>query len=210
VSDVLDGIGDDLDEGGDPSRRKSLWGLLVLACVAIVVACLMILLGGGKDDKNQSAPLPSDTANPVTVLPHSSTPRSPDKTSEGNESSSSSSSAPPATVHTDNPCPDEKSCAVDGDAGLIALVNAYRTEHKRDEVDGVVSENAKKCALRQGGSTCVPHYAWTSLPKQDAAAAMKKFQGFSGSWMLDAKMTKLEVGWAWDGSGWRVALLKSP
>lgn len=212
MSDVLDGIGDDLDDEG-VSRRRSVWGLLVLACVAVIVACLMILLGGSKDSGNNAQPpAPVDTGNPVTVIPRSTPVSSPNGSSDDSSRSSTGVSTPPANVHSGNPCPDEKSCAVDGDAGLITLINKYRQDEGKKPVDGTVSENAKKCALGRGGdgSACVPHYAWTNVPKQDAAAALAKLKGFSSSWMLDSGIKKLEVGWAWNGSGWNVALLKSP
>ena len=90
-------------------------------------------------------------------------------------------------------------------------MNAYRTQHGLAAVPGGVTHNAQICALNKGGgSTCVPHYAWTSLPDQDGATAVTKIADFGSDWLLDKSTKTVSVGWAYVGGQYECVLLKAP
>jgi hypothetical protein len=126
-------------------------------------------------------------------------------------SPSVTTSVPSKPTRTGNPCESATSCVVSGDGGALAAVNAVRAAHDLPAVSGGVSSNAQTCAQnRGGGSTCVPHYAWTSLPAQNGAKAVTKIAQFSGDWLLDPNTTTVNVGWAYTGGAYECALLKAP
>jgi hypothetical protein len=189
-------------------RRRALWGLLALAFAAVIAASLMLLFGHPGTSDRAGAPPPASDASTLTTGPAGT---SSHPLASTHATPRSVGSSKPPVVHTGNPCPSQPSCTVPGDAGLLSAVNRYRTDHHLPAAVGTVSRNAQTCALHQGsGSTCVPHYVWTNLPKQDAALAVTKIADFASSWMLDPVIQRFEVGWAWNGQSWDCVLLKSP
>jgi hypothetical protein len=209
VTDFLDPEYGD-EEDGSGTRRHALWGLVVLACIAVLVALLMVFLGGGGHKNDQGlldvpVQTPHTSATPTTQ--RTSTSAAHTSTAPSTPTSPTSPSAP----RTGNPCRGGNSCIVDGDGGAIAAVNALRTAHGLSRVPGAVTKNAQTCALHNGGgSTCIPHYAWTSVPAQDGKKAIAKIEDFGEAWLLDAKMSTLSVGWAYVGGSYECVLLKSP
>jgi hypothetical protein len=190
-------------------RRRALRGLIVLAVAAVIVTGLMLLFGGSGRSARSVAPPPADITSSPATGPAGSSPGGATPTRTAPKRTRSATMPP--VIHRGNPCPTQPACAVSGDAGLVAAVTSYRTDHHVPAVAGTVSTNAQTCALRRGsGSTCVPHYAWTNVPNQDAALAVSKIADFSSSWMLDPGMQRLEVGWAWNGQSWDCVLLKTP
>jgi hypothetical protein len=150
------------------------------------------------------------------------TPTAGNTTTTTTTTAASSSSAAPTTqaasttpagrTRSGNPCPNRAaSCAVDGDGGAIAAVNAFRTKHGLSAVQGTVTPAAQTCAAKNGsGATCVPHYAYTSLPSQDGAKAVAKIADFAQKWLLDPKMSTFSVGWAYVRGTYECVLLKAP
>jgi hypothetical protein len=207
VSELLNGVGEDSDDFEDPSRRRALWALLVLGCLALIIASLMVLLGGNGSPKNTDAN-PAVLPDPNATSSSGGGTTAPASTSATASASSTAPTSPPASG---NPCPAAPSCFVDGDGGAVAAVNAFRTKHGVPVVTGAVSAAAQTCALKNGtGPTCVPHYAWTSVPSQDGRLAVTKAAQFAGPWLLDAKMASFNVGWAYVGGQYNCVLLKSP
>lgn len=195
-------------------RRRAIWGLTVLACVAIIFVSLLILFGGG------GGPSSHATANAVPTGPavtyesgsHASTSASRAATSSSAATSAAPTTSLPASpARSGNPCGGQSTCLVDGDGGALAALNAFRAQHGLPPVAGGVSANAQTCALNQGsGSTCVPHYAWTGVPTQNGAQAIQKIAQFGSSWMLDSGIQRIDIGWAYVGGQYQCVLLKSP
>lgn len=217
MSDFLDAEYQEPDNGGVGTRRHAVWGLAVLAGIAVLVVGLMVLFGvgssgGGQHDAIVPPPVPSTHAGAVTSAASptgSATPTG--NSSATTQPTTGGASTTPATIRSGNPCTGAATCVVDGDGGAVAAVNAYRSDHHLPPVPGSVTTGAQTCALHNGGgSTCVPHYAWTSVAKQDGAAAVTKIAGFAGPWLLDAKMSSFSVGWAYVGGSYQCVLLKSP
>jgi hypothetical protein len=204
----------DDDAESRASRRHALWALVVLGCVALIVGCLMVLLGGG-GKQHRAIDIMPPVQTPTTTTSHSvaaarSSHAAPGPA--GNPTSSLALSTSPAgTIRHGNPCSPASACIVDGDGGALAAVNAFRTGHGLAAVAGGVSPNAQTCARNKGsGPTCVPHYAWTALPDQNGAKAVAKIASFGSSWLLDRSTKTINVGWAYLGGQYECVLLKAP
>lgn len=209
MSGVLPEIDDWDDDEVEPSRRRALWGIGVLGGIALVVASLMVLLGGGSKDPNAGpGPQPIDTGPAVVTTQSPADSSAPTATSP---STSTSATSPGVPAASGNPCPAVTSCVVTGDGGAIAALNAFRAANGAPPAAVSVTTNAQTCALNKGGGpTCVPHYAWTSVPTQAGAQAITKIESFGKAWMLDAKAQSFSVGWAYVGGQYNCVLLKSP
>lgn len=215
LPDPLELTADDEDESG-ASRRHALWALVVLGCLALIVGCLMVLLGGGGKTRHAAnilPPVPTQSTSPHSSVGAESTSRGP-HSSASSQDTTSTSAAPTGSsgaVRHGDPCPSSSTCVVDGDGGALAAVNAYRTSHGLSAVNGGVSPNAQTCAQNKGsGPTCVPHYAWTSLPAQNGAKAVAKIAAFGSDWLLDRSTQTVSVGWAYVGGQYECVLLKAP
>jgi len=214
LSDPLPLSNDDDDAESRASRRHALWALVVLGCLAVIVGCLMLLLGGGGNQHraiNIMPPVQTPTTTPSRSVAGASTSHS----AHGATGTPSSSTALPTSsggpVRRGNPCAGAPACIVDGDGGALAAVNAFRTGHGLSAVAGGVSPNAQTCAQNKGsGPTCVPHYAWTALPDQNGAKAVAKIAAFGSNWLLDRSTRTVSVGWAYLGGQYECVLLKAP
>jgi hypothetical protein len=207
----------DLD---DPraSRRRALWVMVVLACLALIVGCLMVLLGGGSSPKQHHIDLLPPVQTPASSPTHAGRTHS-QSAGRSLAPSHGATTSPALDTGTEpagpprrgNPCAGAESCVVDGDGGALAAVNAYRTAHGAPAVPGGVTSNAQVCAEHKGtGPTCVPHYAWTSLADQDGAKAVRKIADFGRDWLLDPSVKTISVGWSYVGGQYECVLLKAP
>jgi hypothetical protein len=214
VSDLLEPDAQFDDEPEPGSRRHAVWALVVLGCLALLIASLMVFLGGGKDNKNANAGLtaPLGTGPAVTTTPSASRTSAAATTSHAAASTQAATTTPAGRTRSGNPCQNHAaSCAVDGDGGAIAAVNAFRIKHGLSAVQGSVTQAAQTCAAKNGsGATCVPHYAYTSLPSQDGTKAVAKIADFAQKWLLDPQMSTFSVGWAYVGGTYECVLLKAP
>jgi hypothetical protein len=210
MTDMLDAPESDADAN---RRRRAIWGLTVLAFVAIIFVSLLILFGGGSgpSDHPTANAVPTGPAVTYTSRAPASTSASSAATSRTSTSTAPTTSLPARPARAGNPCDGQSSCLVAGDGGALAALNAFRAQHGLPPVAGGVSANAQTCALNQGsGSTCVPHYAWTGVPTQDGAKAIEKISQFGSSWMLDTGIQRIDIGWAYVGGQYQCVLLKSP
>lgn len=212
MTDMLDAP--DYEADAANRRRHAIWGLTVLAFVAIILVSLLILFGGGNGPSNSPNQNALPTGPAVTYrsgASHGATSKAAQTTSAAPTSAAPTTSLPASPARSGNPCGAQQSCLVSGDGGALAAFNAFRAQHGVPPVAGGVSSNAQTCALNQGsGSTCVPHYAWTGVPTQDGAQAIAKISGFGSSWMLDKGIQRIDVGWAYVGGQYQCVLLKSP
>jgi hypothetical protein len=203
---VSDYLNPDEDEPNDGSRRRALWGLVVLGCLALIIGSLMLLLGGGSDKKKDNADL--------DVPPVSSTPTSTGRTTASHSASSTTakptSTAPTSPPRTGNPCSGRSACGVAGDGGVVAALNGYRTAHGKKVVTGSATASAETCALHKGADKfCADHWIYTVVASQNGSDCIKGFTGFNPTWMLDQKMTSFSVGWAYDGGSYQCAVTKT-
>lgn len=214
MSDLLEPDAQFDDEPEPGSRRHAVWALVVLGCLALLIASLMVFLGGGKDHTSGNAGLtaPLGTGPAVTTTPSATRTSAAATSSQAAPSTRAATTTPAGRTRSGNPCPNHAaSCAVDGDGGAIAAMNAFRTKHGLSAVQGSVTQAAQTCAAKNGsGSTCVPHYAYTSLPTQDGTKAVAKIADFAEKWLLDPKMSTLSVGWAYVRGSYECVLLKAP
>lgn len=184
------------DSEGDP-RRRAIWGLIVLALVAAVVAAFMLFFLGTSDHHRNDAVVGlGSTSKPAEPSGSKSHPSSRAPTSPKR-----ATSARPKPTSTANPCPAAVPCAVAGDSGhAVAALNDFRVRHGLRPVPGAVSPQAQLCALQEGsGPSCEPHYSWEPVPTQDGPGVISKITGGSGGtqWLLDAAMSSFSVGWAY-------------
>jgi hypothetical protein len=190
---------DDTDPGAESDlRRRAAWLLGMLAVVAIlflVIITTLVNTGGGGGSSDTPGALDTvATSQPATNHPGSST------SSRTSPSKSSPQTSPagsaPATGTTS--CPTTQTCVLAGDLGNgVAAINDYRTKHGLPAVPGSVSAQAQTCAVHNGNG-CSGGWAETELATADGAQAVQKILPFAH--LLDAHLTTIEVGWAFDPS----------
>jgi hypothetical protein len=195
--DVLHGIGEDLDGGPSPGRRRSLWWLLALFLAAGAAAVSMVVFGGSGPTRI-ATPVPTFTGPIVTS--HSPLIQN-DITST---ISVPTASTPP---HAVNPF----GTTVGAGGNVLAAVNALRLTHHLAPVTGDLSVAATACAQQQGrGSACQPHYILAEVPSQEAAVGVQRIQAFNSTWLLDSTTIRMEYGWSQRGDQFFLAILKWP
>jgi hypothetical protein len=185
----------DRDTTEDDARRHGLWGLGVLAMIAVVVVSFMILFTGGKEGDEDATSIQDDSTL-SGALPSSGRQGSPNSTHPARRSTTST----PRTT---------------GGANLQALaagINELRIKQGLSAVTAGPSENAQECAAARGeGPTCVPHFMWTQVDSPDAESAVKSLQNVNQSWLLDPTTTRFEIGWSRDPGGrYNCVVLKFP
>jgi hypothetical protein len=203
------------DEGGlwgDPRRRAKVI-LLILAMTAALVVSIMVFFVGTSTGHHNTGLIDVGTTAAPTTKP--ATPTRSTTAASRTPSPSKTTSAAPKPTSTANPCPSAGPCAVDGDdGGALDAVNKFRVSHGRPAVPGTVSGKAQQCALKQGeGPSCEPHFAWEAVPTQDGQKVISMItgRGAGRTWLLDAGITSLSIGWAYaPGSGYECAILKFP
>jgi hypothetical protein len=177
------------------ARKRAVFGLLTLALVALLVVGLMVLLFGHRHNST------SGRAGAAPTLP-SEPPATSTAGSASTRPSSSPSTHPTTPTSTAVSCPSPTPCAIPGDAGVVAALNALRTGHGLPAVPGAVTAGAQQCALAQGdGPSCQPSYAWQPVPTHDGTAAITLIAGRNTPWLIDSAMTSFGVGWAYVPGG---------
>lgn len=180
--------------GESDLRRRAAWLLAMLAVVAVLFVILLttLLHTSGNGGGGQGAG-PDDTLTPTTSS--TSTPSGPSK-SPGRSAVSTSSAPGSSSTHGSASCPTNAACALDYDVGnAVAAINAYRVQNNQQEVPGLVSKAAQRCALGNG-SGCSGGYAESQVQKPTGKAAVAKISKLGK--LLDPSMKSFEVGWAYD------------
>ncbi len=197
------------------SRRRALWGLVVLVAIGVLVGSLMVFLGRshtGRGGDGLAGGAPTASSQPAVSAVTSQT--SPPAASP--TSLQAASSRPPSQTGTASRCPSAAPCVLPGDGGAVAALNAFRTSHGLPAVPGTATSQAQQCALNQGdGPSCAPHYAWQPVSTREGAQVISMIASRSDgmAWLLDPSMTSFSVGWAFapgaGGSGqYECAILK--
>lgn len=207
-------MSDDLlstSEEEDGSRRRAVWGLLVLALIATIFVAIMVFVLGTSSGLKSNQP---EAGTGPTSAGSASQPAPPPRSPTSAPPSSGTQSPSPA-VNTAHPCPSSAACIVDGDVGgLVQAINTLRARNGLPAVPGTVSPKAQQCAVQQGsGSSCQPHFAWQPVPTPNGTLVVTKI---GAQWLLDRGMTSFSVGWAYVPNGptatgqWECAVIKFP
>jgi hypothetical protein len=198
---VTDPYGYDDEVGG--SRRRGLWGLSVLAMIAVVVVAFVTLFTGGQKG-GEDQPTVRRSVTPPALS--SSAPESPAPGSSAPGSSASSSSSTPS------PSRSSVSPLAESALAVAAGINRLRQEASLPNVRATTSPAADQCAATQGsGATCVPHYMYAQVSTTEAAPTVAALRSVSTPWLLDPTTRRIEIGWAKLSSGaWSCAVLKFP
>jgi hypothetical protein len=100
------------------------------------------------------------------------------------------------------PCRTDEPCVVGGDAAVAAALTAYRNGHGRPgAVHAAVSPAAQQCALTAGdGPTCAGPFAVARVADRSGESVIREIGTGVGNWLLDPKLTGVEIGWAYDPS----------
>jgi len=205
---VTDYVNPDEDEPNDGSRRRAVWGLVVLGCLALIIGSLMVLLGGGsKKEDTTGLDLPPVTSTPTSTA--KSTPTHAGSSTKTTPATPPVTTPPTSPPRTGNPCSGGSTCAVAGDGGVVAALNAFRTTHGQKAVAGAATPSAQTCALHKGTAQfCAQHWIYTTVSSQNGANCVKGFN-FNTKWMLDTRMTSFSVGWAYVGGTYQCAVTKT-
>jgi hypothetical protein len=95
-------------------------------------------------------------------------------------------------------CPSSAPCDLPDDVGnAVRALNAYRVQHGKAAVSGRVTQAARTCAVNNGDN-CPGGYFWEPVPRSGQAVIAKIANSGSGvGWLLDDRMTSVQVGWAY-------------
>lgn len=201
---MSDYLNPDEDESNDGSRRRAIWGLVVLGCVALIIGSLMLLLGGGSDKKKD------DSGLVIPPLTTTSRPTPTASTTPTGTPTTTAQTTPTAAPRTGNPCAGQPTCAVAGDGGVVAAVNAYRAANAKAAVAGSATAPAQTCALHKGAAAfCAAHWIYTTVTSQNGTDCVKGFAGFNPAWLVDPQMTSFSVGWAYVDGAYQCAVTKT-
>ena len=195
-------FGDTSDDVYDGDRKRGLWGLTVLAMLAVIVITFVVLFTGSKEGGPDDLPVATDTAStePITNLTPS-TSKSPTPSSAPTSSSSPSSKPSPS-----------KPPQTDEALALAERINALRAQSNLPAVPAAATRGARECAAANGSSpSCRPHFIYATVASTDALTTMDALQQVSATWFLEATTTRMEIGWAkLAGGNYNVAVLKNP
>lgn len=184
---------------GTGERQRAAIALGVLAIVALIVVGIMVAVlgrssGGGSNTKNANGPkgpAVTVTGGAHPTQQHSGGPTSGHKhTHHRTQPSSRPSNAPVS-------CPTSEPCDLPDDVGnVVQALNAYRTAHGKPPVRGRVTQAARTCAV-SSGNTCPNGFYWEPAGRSGQEVIQKVAANGGDSWLLDDRMTAVQVGWAY-------------
>lgn len=188
---------------GTGERQRAAIALGVLAIAALVVVGIMVaVLGSDSSNSNGTGTKagPSGPAVTVTNGPqpsgrhsggHKNKPTKPAHRSHANQPTSRPGNASVS-------CPTSSPCTLPDDVGkAVAALNAYRAAHGKAPVSGRVTQAARTCAVTAGNS-CPNGFYWEPVGRSGKQVIQKISASGSGvSWLLDGRMTSVQVGWAY-------------
>jgi hypothetical protein len=184
---------------GAGERQRAAIALGVLAIVALIVVGIMVaVLGRGSGDDNSTTNSANGPKGPAVTVTGGSRPThhqtkhssGPKHTHQPQQPSSRPSGAPVT-------CPTSAPCDLPDDVGnVVSALNAYRTSHGKPAVRGSVTKAARTCAV-SNGDTCPNGFYWEPVERSGKQVIQKISAGGGDSWLLDDRMTAVQVGWAY-------------
>jgi hypothetical protein len=183
---------------GSGERQRAAIALGVLAIVALVVVGIMVaVLGSGAN--HPAANSQGNHTGPNVVATGGNGP-----STHPRPHPSKSKPKPTRSQPTSRPrnapvsCPTSAPCDLPDDVGnAVRALNAFRTQHGKASVSGKVTQAARTCAVNNGDN-CPGGYFWEPVPRSGQDVIAKIANSGSGvSWLLDDRMTSVQVGWAY-------------
>jgi hypothetical protein len=208
------------------ARRHAVWGLSVLVLLAVLVISVTLFFtgtSGGKHGEHIDLGIPTPpptatqpasptTSAPATAAARSSTPPSRQPTSHAARRTATASvpatqtapvhspspSRPAANTHVPAaPCSGAAPCAVAGDGGIAAALDAARQARGSAPVHASVSALAQECAA-SGGAQCTGQYAVQTATAQSGRQAVAALAASpDNAWLFAPATAALQVGWAY-------------
>jgi hypothetical protein len=164
-----------------------------------VVGIMVAVLGSGGNNPAPTKPQGGPTGPNVVATggnKSSTHPPHPSKSKPKAKSTRSQPTSRPRNAAVS--CPTSAPCDLPDDVGnAVRALNAYRSQHGKAPVSGKVTQAARTCAVNSGNS-CPGGYFWEPVPRSGEEVIAKIANSGSGvSWLLDDRMTSVQVGWAY-------------
>lgn len=184
---------------GSGERKRAALVLGVLVVVAVLVVGVMIYALGSSKDSPPNTPNANPTGPAVTVTGGAPATTHPSVTRP------KPTPKPRTTTHSSVPsgrsvsCPTSTPCALPDDIGnVVRALNSYRTSHGQHAVTGSVTKAARDCAVRSGNGPCPSGYFWEPVGRSGDEVIGKIAKSGKGTgWLLNPKMTTIQIGWAY-------------
>jgi hypothetical protein len=180
---------------GTGERQRAAIALGVLAIVALIIVGIMVAVLGSNSNSGKTV---------------NGTPTGPAVTYTGSNRPSNAPSGhatKPRGHHHKVPagrpgnapvsCPTSSPCDLPDDVGnAVRALNAYRTQHGKPAVRGSVTQAARTCAV-SSGNQCPNGFYWEPVGRSGQQVITKIAANGGDSWLLDSRMTSVQVGWAY-------------
>jgi hypothetical protein len=179
---------------GTHERQRAAIVLGVIAIVALIIVGIMVaLLGSSKSNPPTTDGQP--TGPPVSLISPSGKHPSGHATKPHPKTHSTQPHSSPDNAPVS--CPGAAPCDLPDDVGnAIAALNSYRTQHGKPAVHGAVTQAARTCAV-SSGNTCPNGFYWEPVGRSGRQVIQKIAANGGDSWLLDDRMTSVQVGWAY-------------
>jgi hypothetical protein len=179
---------------GTGERQRAAIVLGVIAIVALIIVGIMVAVLGSNSN-NTPTTNGQPTGPPVSVI------------TQPNGQSSGHSTKPHPKNHNTQPhsspnnapvsCPSSAPCDQPADVGnVVQALNDYRMQHGKPAVSGTVTQAARICAVTSG-NTCPSGFYWEPVGRSGREVIQKIAANGGDSWLLDDRMTAVQVGWAY-------------
>jgi hypothetical protein len=178
---------------GTGERQRAAIVLGVIAIVALIIVGIMVAVLGSKGN-NTPTTNGQPTAPPVTHISQSNQP-----SGHSTKPHPKSHSTQPHSPRNNAPvsCPSAAPCDLSADVGnALQALNNYRTQHGKPAVSGTVTQAARTCAV-SSGNTCPNGFYWEPVGRSGGQVIQKIAANGGDSWLLDDRMTTVQIGWAY-------------
>jgi hypothetical protein len=179
-------------------RQRAAIALGVLAIAALIVVGVMVAVLGSNNSNNAPTTNGAPTGPPVSVIHQPSGHASGHPSGHPTKQHQHHHKLPPrrpgnATVS----CPTGSPCDLPDDVGgAVQALNAYRAQHGKPAVRGAVTHAARTCAVT-AGDQCPNGFYWEPVGRNGHQVIQKIAANGGDSWLLDERMTTVQVGWAY-------------
>ena len=179
-------------------RQRAAIALGVLAIVALVVVGIMVAVLGSKGGGSPASTPNANRTGPNVVAtggnhPSHNPSKNPSKAHSSHPSKQPSSSPRSGPVS----CPTSAPCDLPDDVGnVVQAINAYRATHGKPAIQGTVTQAARTCAV-SSGNQCPNGFYWEPVGRSGQQVITKIAANGGDSWLLDSRMTSVQVGWAY-------------
>lgn len=181
-------------------RQRAAIALGVLAIAALIIVGVMVAVLGSNNSNNSPTTNGAPKGPAVTVISHgpSAGPSGHSSEHSGKHPRKHHRKLPPSRpANAAVSCPTSSPCDLPDDVGnAVQALNAYRTQHGKPAVRGAVTRAARTCAVTSGDQ-CPNGFYWEPVGRSGRQVIEKIAAGGGDSWLLDGRMTAVQVGWAY-------------